>query len=184
MGWKNVRDHYKIDHIIQVTGKGICIGSPYIHDLIIIGLDGKILKGYDGPWSSNANLSRYMKEFKEDPDKLSELVASTDTFSKSLVVWTYKNGTVISKFCEEYGYPNVTHDGELMYDNVFFKTRAEAVAEGKKTYASEIRIREEILAQKQQELQEYEKDLETARLNLLRIDNIENQAERQKNNDK
>lgn len=180
MGWKNVRDHYKITHIIQVTEKGICIGSPYIHNLIVIGLDGKILKAYDGIWSSNADLSRYMKEFKEDPDKLSELVASTDTFSKSLVVWTYKNGTAVSKLCEEYGYPNVTHDGELMYDNVFFRTKAEAVAEAKKTYTSEIRIREEILAQKQKELQEYEKDLETARLNLSRLDNIENHTERKK----
>lgn len=170
MGWKNVRDHYKISHIVQVTYKGICIGSPYVHDLIVIGLDGKVLKNYDDIWSQNDDLSRYMQEIKSDLGKLSELVVSSDTFSKSLVVWTYKNGEAISKLCEEYGYPNVTHEGELMYENVFFKTKEEAIAAAKKEYKSEIRIREEIFAQKQKELQEYEKDLETARLNLLRLE--------------
>lgn len=170
MGWKNVRDYYKIEHIVQVTDKGLCIGSHYIHDLIVVGLDGKILKSYDNTWTDNPDLSRYMKEFKEDPEKLADLITTPDTFLKSVSVWTYQNGTAISKFCEEPGYPNVTHEGELMYENVFFKTKEEAVAAARKNYQSEIRIREEILEQKQKELKEYEKDLETAWLNLSRLE--------------
>jgi hypothetical protein len=57
MGWKSVKEHYQIKHIVQVTDKGICVGSPYIHDVIIIGLDGKVLKRDREP--SNDDLNRY-----------------------------------------------------------------------------------------------------------------------------
>lgn len=30
MGWKNVKEHYQIGHIVCVTSKGLCIGSPYV----------------------------------------------------------------------------------------------------------------------------------------------------------
>ena len=30
MGWKNIKEHYRIGHTVHVTDKGICIGSPYI----------------------------------------------------------------------------------------------------------------------------------------------------------
>jgi len=37
MGWKNIKEHYRINHYVQVTEQGICIGSPYIHNIIVIG---------------------------------------------------------------------------------------------------------------------------------------------------
>ena len=44
MGWKNIKEHYRIGHAVQVTDAGICIGSPYIHNIIIIGVDGTLKK--------------------------------------------------------------------------------------------------------------------------------------------
>ncbi len=93
MGWKAVRDHYRIEHIVQVVPeKGICIGSGYIHDIIVISLDrGEITKRYDPGrgWSRNAALDRYQDEMDADPFKLSEIVAAEDVFERSIPVFTY-----------------------------------------------------------------------------------------------
>lgn len=123
MGWKAIKEHYKIEHIVQVDDrKGICIGSPYVHDIMVIGFDGTIIKGYpDDGWNSNQDLMRYQKEMLENPDLLKTLVHQPDTFEKSLPVYTYdyKTGEIIEKECEELGWPNVTHDGHVMYENTF-----------------------------------------------------------------
>lgn len=122
MGWKNVKEHYRIGHIVRVEpSKGICIGSDYIHDLIVIGLDGTIKKCADN--RVNADLIRYVDEMKADPAKLKELVESPDTFKKSLVIYTYAGGTILEKFCEEYLWPNVTHDGDMMFENCYSKNK-------------------------------------------------------------
>jgi len=116
MGWKAVRDHYRIEHQVQVTDKGICIGSPYIHDIIVISLDrGEIVKRYDpgSGWSRNENLDRYQSEMDADPFKLAELVAAEDVFERSLPVYTYEGGDIIEKQCEALGYGPTTSTASL-----------------------------------------------------------------------
>lgn len=119
MGWKAVRDHYRIEHFVQVVPeKGICIGSPYIHDIIVISLDrGEITRVWND--DGRGELGRYVKEMRADPFKLAELVAQEDVFERSIPVFTYDGGDVIEKQCEELGYPNVTHDGCMQYENTF-----------------------------------------------------------------
>ena len=119
MGWKAVRDHYRIEHQVQVTDKGICIGSPYIHDIIVISLDrGEIIRRWEGI-RSNDHLARYLKEMDADPLKLAELVAAEDAFERSIPVYTYEGGDIIEKQCEALGYPNVTHDDCMQFENTF-----------------------------------------------------------------
>ncbi len=125
MGCKLVKEHYKIKHIVHITDKGMCIGSPYIHDIIVIGLDGTIIKPYDS--KSSEDLVRYQSEMMADKEKLKSLIAEPDTFEKSLPVYTYDGGEIIEKQCEEYEWPNITHDGQLMYDNTFFSDRVKAI---------------------------------------------------------
>jgi hypothetical protein len=36
MGWKTLKEHFDIEHFVQVTKKGICIGSGFVHDLVTI----------------------------------------------------------------------------------------------------------------------------------------------------
>ena len=128
MGWKNVKEHYNIVHQVQVTIEGICIGSSYIHNIIVIGHDGTIKKRYDSG-RSNDNLRRYQMEMDDDPIKLKELVISDDVFPpQSFTVYTYSGSKIIEKQCEEIGWPNVTHDGLIMYENTFSTDRAEVVA--------------------------------------------------------
>lgn len=125
MGHKTLKEHYRIVHIVHTTKQGICIGSPYISDIIVLGLDGSIIKGDDG--RSNDDLKRYMAEFRANPEKLREVVASRDVFAKSIPVYTYEGGEIIEEACEETGWPNVTHAGHLMYENTFSTDKEQVV---------------------------------------------------------
>jgi hypothetical protein len=142
MGYKNIKEHYNIGHIVEVCneemygGRCICIGSAYAHDIIVIRIqDAKVVKRYkdgkyDDGWSTNEDLARYDKAIKADEQNgiLKKLIETPDTFEKFLLVFTAKNGVVIREFCEEYGWPNTTHSGNKMYENTYFKTRKEAYA--------------------------------------------------------
>jgi len=126
MGWKNIKEHYRIGHQVQVTKQGICIGSPYIHDIIVIGLDGAVKKRYDSG-RTNEDLRRYQSEMDADPDRLRQLIQSPDTFGEPVVVYTYADADIIEKQCEELGWPNVTFDGEMMYENTFSTDKNQVV---------------------------------------------------------
>jgi hypothetical protein len=127
MGFLALQREYKIEHIVAVCnekkygGKVICIGSPYIHDIIVIGMDGAIIKRDDG--RVNENLKRYMQEFDADPEKLKRIVTKDDDFSEfTIPVYIYDFGRIRKEFCKEIGWPNVTTKGELMYENTSFGT--------------------------------------------------------------
>lgn len=121
MGWKNVKEHYRIVHTVQVTDAGICIGSQLCHDLIVINTARqKIVKADVG---RNDELTRYKQEMEADLDKLWTLVDAGDTFSANIPVYTWKDAEIVEELCEATGYPNVTHDGHLMYDNRYSTDR-------------------------------------------------------------
>ncbi len=128
MGWKNVKEHYGIGHLVHVREGRICIGSPYIPEIISIDpQSGAIIKRYGDTWAINDDLRRYQSEFDADPAKLRALVLAPDSFVVTITVYTFADGEVIEAQCEELGWPNVTHAGELMYENVFSADRAKAV---------------------------------------------------------
>lgn len=123
MGWKQVKEHYKIEHIVHVTKEGLCVGSGYIPNLIVIDPEsGKIVKRPD--WATNDNIDRYIAEMDSDPEKLKELIHAEDKFERSITVYTHDDGELLEKKCEELGWPNVTHDGMLMYGNEFSTDRS------------------------------------------------------------
>lgn len=129
MGWKNVKEYYGIKHIVQVDTRNdygrvpaILIGSPYISDIIVIRIsDGKILKRFD--MRHNELLAALQPRLDEDEKngKLKELIDTKDTFGKLLPVYFVGDHKRIRlMWCEHYGYPNVTTDGKLMYENEFY----------------------------------------------------------------
>jgi predicted transcriptional regulator len=120
MGWKAVKTHYRIEHIVDTVPNCIRIGSGYIRDIIVIDLDGIIVKRYSG---GDPDLTRYMREMEENPQLLAQLVREKDVFACSIQVYTYDDDAVVEKECEVLGYPNVTHDGELMYENTYSPDR-------------------------------------------------------------
>ena len=168
MGWKTLKNHYRIGHSVHVTEKGICIGSPYIPDIIIIGLDGKLVKEDDG--RCNEDLKRYMAEFKLDPAKLREVVQAKDTFSKSIPVFTYDGGNIIEKQCEKLGWPNVTHDGEMMYANMFSANKATVVKWAKENATGGIQWRLERIEQLKSQIAEIESGIAQQQANLAKLE--------------
>lgn len=133
MGWKAVKDHYQIGHIVHMRPEGLCIGSGYISDLIVVGPDGTLIKKHDG--SSNKDLTRYQAEMLADTAKLRELLEKPDQFSNSVPVYTYDGAEILEKYCEALGYPNVTHDGDLLYENTFSADRDQVVRWAKRSAA-------------------------------------------------
>ena len=127
MGWKNVKEHYGIDAIVTVQDGILRMGSAYISDIVTITPDGRIIKcDYRG-----SSFGRCVDEIEQDPATFASLMAAPDSFEKSIVVYTYQDDQIIEKLCEELDWPNVTHDGELMYENSHFSDRAKAVAQAK-----------------------------------------------------
>lgn len=151
MGWKSLKDHYRIGHAVQVTKAGIAIGSAYIHDIIVVAPTGKIVKRYDPGrgWSRNDELDRYQSEIDADPALARRLIEQPDTFERSIPVYTYDGADIIECFCEELGWPNVTHDGRMMYDNTFSADRAEVVSWALRSAEAGIENWTEIVAERE-----------------------------------
>jgi hypothetical protein len=126
MSWKNVKEYYQIGHLVQIRDGKIMIGSAYVPELLSVSMEGFVSWGKLGP-GQNEDLARYHAEMTADPMKLVELVTSPDTFVASLPVWTYSGSEIMEKQCEEYGWPNITHDGLMMYDNTFSLDRSKVI---------------------------------------------------------
>jgi hypothetical protein len=169
MGWKAIRDHYRIGHIVQVVeDKGICIGSPYVHNLITIRPDGTITPNRIIRDGEGGELGRYMAEMKADPEQLRRLIDQPDTFERAITVYTYEGGSIVERQCEELGWPNVTHDGFMQYENTYSPDRdlvrtwaisnAEAGVEWRRTAVKEaeetLRNAKEGLAQREADLRQ------------------------------
>lgn len=134
MGFQAVKKYYDIKHIVAIYNKRefggpcICIGSVLAHDLIVIRMvDAKVVKGGE---RGNADLVRYYTAIKEDEKNgiLRGLINTPDVFTQNLPVFTIKDWAVVADYCEEYGWPNTTNSGYVMYKNTYFKTREEAYA--------------------------------------------------------
>ena len=171
MGWKNVKEHYGIKHYVCITKKGMCIGSGYVHDLILI-------TDTDKPrdWRADQNRKRQdigcnlsilrseyvgrgepfdgiVKAMADDSQTLRRMIDTPDTFTASIPVYTFDyDGNIIEKRCEELGWPNVTHDGDMMYENQFFADRAECVAKAKRELAAALESEREYLAREEAEI--------------------------------
>ena len=130
MGWKAVKEHYRIVHIVHVRGGKVMIGSPYITEMFVLNGDGSFSTCRSIRGNEGGDIGRYIEEFQADPSKLASLIEQEDTYGDSKVVYSANNGKIVEQMCEEFGFPNVTNDGELMYENTHFMTREEAARSG------------------------------------------------------
>lgn len=174
MGWKTVRERYRINHIVCVRDGRICIGSGYIGDLIVIGADGAVVKRYDE--RSNDDLLRYMAEMDADPQALREAVQAKDVFASSIPVYTYDDDRIIEKACEVVGWPNVTHDGDLMYENTHSTDRDQVVKWAKANLEAAIRTESGSLSQARKDLAGLEANLAGHQAALQRLLDAESGA--------
>lgn len=137
MGWKRLKETFGIEHYVQVTERGICIGSGYVHNLAVI--DPKTGKIYENPTFRNFIAETYPALQAASPAELLRLIEAPDEFAATIPVFTFNGGDIIEKRCEVLGWPNVTHDGVMMYDNSYAhdKDKVVAWAKGSATHAIE-----------------------------------------------
>lgn len=136
MGHKVLKEYYDIKYIVAIYNKEglgpcVCIGSCYVHDLVAISIkDCKIKYSCIVKPGENSEIGQLAARIAEDAKTgvIRALLDEPDTFARSLPVFTTDKWAVKAAFCEEYGWPNTTHDGEIMYENTYFQTRAEAYA--------------------------------------------------------
>lgn len=152
MGWKAIKENYRIGHIVQVTDEGICIGSGYIHDLIVISPDGS--KVTPVSYGLSGDLVRIYDEITADLDKAKELLSIEDKFENSITVYTYEGSNILEKQCEALGWPNVTHDGRLMYDNTYSIDRGQVIRWALKGSEASVEAFAEFIADQEKRLTE------------------------------
>lgn len=137
MEFKAIKQHYDIKYIVAIYneekygGDCICIGSGYVHGLIAINIEtGKVFYSSLVTPGEDSEIGQLAARIKEDEKNgvLRALIDEPDTFARNLPVFTIDRWAVKAELCEEYGWPNTTHSGAIMYENTYFRTRAEAYA--------------------------------------------------------
>lgn len=167
MGWKNLKEHFRIEHIVHVAPEGIRIGSPYISDILVVSREGRLTKRDEE--TSNKDLVRYQREISADPATAKRLIETPDHFAKSVTVFTYDGSRIIESACENPGWPNVTHDGVLMYENTHSTDRDTVARWAKENAIAGVKLCSDQIARKEKELAELRKDLAASEADLAKL---------------
>lgn len=170
MGWKRVKEHYRIEHIVHVSSKGLHIGSLLAPMLIEVGFDGQIVERCT--MLSSENLMRYQTEIEADPATFRRLMQEEDVFSASIPVYTFRDAEIIEKRCEEVGWPNVTHDGDLMYDNQYSVDKVTVVAWAKRDAAIGIKYAHKFIEKAERDLLRHQTELADLRTIQAELDAV------------
>lgn len=166
MGFKAFKEHFGIEgHIVSVDQGVIHIGSGFVSKLVGIDMQtGAILVNdtFSGFLAQN-----YPAILNSTNEERLALIQIKDQFSQAIPVYTSCNGHIIEKQCEELGYPNVTHDGEIMFENTHYGNKADAVESARidlhyriENYEESVADLEAKLAEKKEKLAESKKILE------------------------
>jgi len=151
MGWNAFKKHFGITHIVQIRERQLLIGSPYISDLVSINIDTGIIKKPE-PYHDRFLRENYPNVSAAMPSEIKALLDAEDTFAESIPVYTYEGLRISTKYCEEVGYPNVTHDGALMFDNTFLMDIDDVVAWAKSERGYRLENLRESITERSKEL--------------------------------
>lgn len=140
MGWKNVRDQFKVEHPMRVLIAGdalhvvdvtrrFCENSP----LIVIPADnerypctGTLDAGPDPEF--NERVQELYQALYRNYAQVKELWAMPDTFENSLPLLVVEHGVEGIDFCETFAVNEVTHSGRLITASKHFEPGAEGIA--------------------------------------------------------
>jgi hypothetical protein len=170
MGWKALKEKFGIEHHIEITNEGICIGSGYVPNLVIINPEtGEITesKAFGGFLRE-----KYPALLEAKPEDLVELIKAPDVFTKFISVYTYENGEVVEKKCEELGWPNTTHDGCMMYENTYSTDKDEVIKWAKNNSDIAIKYMQEDIMRKMKELAECHARLDEEKAKREKLENL------------
>lgn len=145
----------------------IALGSPLCHNLFTVdkktlkikyALDTfnegrKCLMGKD-----NEELLFIWDKFHElvESGQINEIIEGNDEIENPIPVWTFKKGNLIESHTDKYGWPNTTYDGNIMYENLYFKTPEEAIDKAIREHEAGVRIAKDILEEKLKEVEKFQ----------------------------
>ena len=140
MSIKSLKHRFRIEHIVHRCGGKICIGSAYCPKLITIDeTNMNVEKSRIVTEGELLDIYNKLKE-AEKQNTLRQTVESPNTYSTTYTVFYDNNGKIETTKCEKIGFPNVTLDGELMYDNSHFQTRKKALQYAQQTAKAGLRM--------------------------------------------
>jgi hypothetical protein len=125
------------DYTIQQDGEKIFIGGAYCNDLISVNMETLEMNTALNKGEGRAGLRN--DELVMIWDKLTELIKNgeirdiiegKDEIENPLTVYTVQDGELKECITDEYGWPNVTDDGFLMYENQYFRRKEAAIQRG------------------------------------------------------
>lgn len=152
MGWKTLKEALNTDCHVQVTSKGVCIGSGSIYELAVIDPDtGRVVVE---PTFKGAIEKKCPRLLELWPEEIKRLLDAEDQFERAIPVYTFHGSDIVEKWCEEPGWPNVTHDGCMMFINTFSTDKDKVVAWAKRNAISQIDFLQDEVAQLDRELAE------------------------------
>jgi len=122
------------DYVVHYCDGKICIASELCHDLISYDPNTKKIRYALDTFHEGRNSIKSDKLVAiwdkliemSDTGEINDILFGDDIIENPLPVFHEKGGKVYQAETDEYGYPNTTSYGELMYNNVFFKTFEEA----------------------------------------------------------
>ena len=123
------------EYIIADFGEYMGVGSPYVHDIFCLYKDDlRITKGrYDNSSiGTNDELDRILTKLESlvESGEIQDILDGDDEIEDGITVYSVKRGDLVVSTTDEFGWPNVTHDGVLMYENTHFLTAREAIERG------------------------------------------------------
>lgn len=138
MGWKKLKEEFGITHHVCVNDGFILIGSQYVSSLASVDMEtGEV---HENPTFKGFLSKHYPDLEKADPSDIKKIVDGKDVFSADIAVYTYDGGNIIQKFCEKLGWPNITHDGEMMYENHFSADKVQVIKWAKRNAMAEAKF--------------------------------------------
>ena len=168
MGWKTLKEAFQIGHILRVEEKGICIGSGYVHDLVVVDPStGKVRTSQTFP----SFLDEHYPALKNaSAEEVLALIQAPDVFEDSIRVYTFEDGEIIEAQCEKLDAPNLTHDGKFMYSNRYSTDLNQVVEWAKRDMMAETRLVQERLDANQRELDRLKERLALAKAKQAALD--------------
>lgn len=120
------------ERTVHLSDNKVCVASAYVHDLIHIKLDDMTVHyvfGEDNPWKQDDEVKLLLVKLRElvANGEINKFLEGDDVIENPLPVFTVINNKLVSTFTDKYGWPNITIDGMMMYENTFFKTKKDAL---------------------------------------------------------
>lgn len=168
-------------YIINNQEDYIAVGSSLCHDLISVDKKTLKIKYALDTWREGRKsldkkdyLAVIWDKLQEliDNGEIHDIINGNDEIDNPLPVYTIKDGELVETWTDEYGWPNTTIDGTIMYENTHFKTKKEAIENGIYSYKNRYEYRREYLEELKEKIQKVNEDIEYINKTLINLNKL------------